>query len=102
MNDLLTKAGMNSSQAIFILRIRPKCPVGIVVWTEGKQGDSLSVIVLSKDKGKSYIKHQTEWNGVSYKAKLCATIDRLLSGCHNLEELLKRLSSIIGYISDIC
>ena len=51
----------------------------------------LSVIVPGQDKGKSYIEHQAERTGVSYKAKLRAAIDRLLPGCHDLEELLVRL-----------
>ena len=41
----------------------------------------LSVIVPGRDKGKSYIEHQAEQNGTSYKAKLRAAIDRLLPGC---------------------
>ena len=51
----------------------------------------LSVIVPGQDKGKSYIEHQAERNGISYKAKLKDAIDRLLPGCHDLEELLVRL-----------
>ena len=51
----------------------------------------LSVIVPGQDKGKSYIEHQAERTGTSYKAKLRAAIDRLLPGCHDLEELLIRL-----------
>ena len=51
----------------------------------------LSVIVPGQDRGKSYIEHQAERAGVSYKAKLRAAIDRLLPGCHDLEELLVRL-----------
>ena len=51
----------------------------------------LSVIVPGQDKGKSYIEHQAERTGTSYKAKLRAAIDRLLPGCHDLEELLVRL-----------
>ena len=51
----------------------------------------LSVIVPGRDKGKSYIEHQTEQNGTSYKAKLRAAIDRLLPGCADLEDLLRRL-----------
>ena len=38
----------------------------------------LSVIVPGRDKGKSYIEHQAEQNGTSYKAKLRSAIDRLL------------------------
>ena len=51
----------------------------------------LSVIVPGQDKGKSYIEHQAERTGISYKAKLRTAIDRLLPGCHDLEELLVRL-----------
>ena len=43
------------------------------------------------DKGKSYIEHQAEQNGSSYKAKLRAAIDRLLPDCSDLEDLLRRL-----------
>ena len=48
----------------------------------------LSVIVPGRDKGKSYIEHQAEQNGTSYKAKLRSAIDRLLPGCAGYE--LKR------------
>ena len=51
----------------------------------------LSVIVPGRDKGKSYIEHQAEQNGTSYKAKLRSAIDRLLPGCAGLEDLLRRL-----------
>ena len=51
----------------------------------------LSVIIPGQDRGKSYIEHQAERAGVSYKAKLRAAIDRLLPSCHDLEELLVRL-----------
>ena len=51
----------------------------------------LSVIVPGRDKGKSYIEHQAEQNGTSYKAKLRSAIDRLLPGCADLEDLLRRL-----------
>ena len=51
----------------------------------------LSVIIPGQDKGKSYIEHQATQNGISYKAKLKAAIDRLLPACSNLEELLRRL-----------
>ena len=40
----------------------------------------LSVIVTGQGKGKSYIEHQAERAGTSYKAKLRAAIDRLLPG----------------------
>ena len=39
----------------------------------------------------SYIEHQAEQNGTSYKAKLRSAIDRLLPGCAGLEDLLRRL-----------
>ena len=51
----------------------------------------LSVIIPGQDKGKSYIEHQAAQNGTSYKAKLKATIDRLLPACSDLEELLRCL-----------
>ena len=51
----------------------------------------LSVIIPGQDKGKSYIEHQATQNGISYKAKLKAAIDRLLPDCSDLEELLRRL-----------
>ena len=51
----------------------------------------LSVITPGRDKGKSYVEHQAERTGASYKAKLRAAIDRLLPGCRDLEELLERL-----------
>ena len=51
----------------------------------------LSVIVPGRDKGKSYIEHQAAQNGTSYKAKLKATIDRLIPVSSSLEDLLVRL-----------
>lgn len=51
----------------------------------------LSVVVPGQDKGKSYIEHQAARNGMSYKAKLKATIDRLIPSCSDFEELLARL-----------
>lgn len=51
----------------------------------------LSVIVPGQDKGKSYIEHQAAQNGTSYKAKLRTAINRLLPGCSDLEDLLRRL-----------
>ena len=51
----------------------------------------LSVIIPGQDKGKSYIEHQAEQSGTSYKAKLRSAIDRLLPGCIDLEDLLRRL-----------
>ncbi len=51
----------------------------------------LSVVVPGQDKGKSYIEHQVERNGTSYKAKLKSTIDRLIPTCKDFEDLLARL-----------
>lgn len=51
----------------------------------------LSVIVPGRDKGKSYIEHQAAQNGTSYKAKLKATIDRLIPVSSSLEDLIVRL-----------
>lgn len=51
----------------------------------------LSVIVPSRDKGRSCIEHQAEQSGTCYKAKLRAVIDQLLPGCSDPEELLRCL-----------
>ena len=51
----------------------------------------LSVIVPGRDKGKSYIEYQAAQNGISYKAKLKAAIDRLIPVSSSLEDLLARL-----------
>ncbi len=51
----------------------------------------LPVVVPGQDKGKSYIEHQAERNGTSYKAKLKAVIDRLIPTCKDFEDLLARL-----------
>ena len=51
----------------------------------------LSVIVPGQNKGKSYIEHQAAQNGTSYKAKLKASIDRLIPVSSSLEDLLARL-----------
>lgn len=51
----------------------------------------LSVIVPGRDKGKSYIEHQSAQNGTSYKAKPKAAIDRLIPVSSSLEDLLARL-----------
>lgn len=51
----------------------------------------LSVIVPGRDKGKSYIEHQAAQTGTSYKAKLKATIDRLIPMSSDMEDLLARL-----------
>ena len=51
----------------------------------------LSVVVPGQDKGKSYIEHQAERNGTSYKAKLKAAVDRLIPACRDFKDLLSRL-----------
>ena len=51
----------------------------------------MSVIVPGQNKGKSYIEHQAAQNGTSYKAKLKASIDRLIPVSSSLEDLLARL-----------
>ena len=51
----------------------------------------LSVIVPGWDNGKSYIEHQAVQNGTSYKAKLKASIDRLIPVSSSLEDLLIQL-----------
>lgn len=51
----------------------------------------LSVIVPGKEKGKSYIEHQTAQAGTSYKAKLKTAIDRLIPVSTDMEDLLRRL-----------
>ncbi len=51
----------------------------------------LSVIVPGQDKGKSYIEHQATQMGTSYKAKLKATIDRLIPVSSDMEDLLAHL-----------
>jgi len=55
------------------------------------QEHGLSVIVPGQDQGKSYIEHQAAQNGTSYKAKLKATIDRLIPAVADFEDLLRRL-----------
>ncbi|MBO5171219.1 MAG: relaxase/mobilization nuclease domain-containing protein [Oscillospiraceae bacterium] len=51
----------------------------------------LSVIIPGKEKGKSYIEHRATQAGTSYKAKLKATIDRLISASADFEDFLLRL-----------
>lgn len=51
----------------------------------------LSVIIPGKEKGKSYIEHWAAQTGTSYKAKLKATIDRLIPASADFEDLLLRL-----------
>ena len=51
----------------------------------------MSVIVPGRDKGKSYIEHQAAQNGTIYKAKLKASVDRLIPVSSSLEDLLVQL-----------
>ncbi len=51
----------------------------------------LSVIVPGRDKGKSYIEHQTTQTGTSYKARLKSVIERLIPVSKDFEDLLLRL-----------
>ena len=51
----------------------------------------LSVVVPGQNKGKSYIEHTATQTGTSYKAKLKATIDRLIPVSEDFEDLLRRL-----------
>ena len=51
----------------------------------------LSVVVPGQDKGKSYIENTATQAGTSYKAKLKATIDRLIPASADFEDLLRRL-----------
>ena len=51
----------------------------------------LSVIIPGKEKGKSHIEHRAAQTGTSYKAKLKATIDRLIPASADFEDLLLRL-----------
>ena len=51
----------------------------------------LSVVVPGQNKGKSYIEHTATQAGTSYKAKLKATIDRLIPTSADFEDLLRRL-----------
>ena len=55
------------------------------------QEHGLSVIVPGEDKGKSYIEHTAAKAGTSYKARLKATIDRLIPVSNDLEDLLSHL-----------
>jgi hypothetical protein len=54
---------------------------------------SLSVIVPGQDKGKSYIEHRAAQAGTSYKAKLKASIDRLIPASTDFEDLVRRLQA---------
>lgn len=57
------------------------------------QEHGLSVIVPGQDRGKSYVEHQAERAGTSYKAKLRAAVDRLIPVSADLEYLLHRLQA---------
>ena len=57
------------------------------------QEHGLSVIVPGQDRGKSYIEHQAERSGTSYKAKLRAAVDRLIPISADLEDLLQHLQA---------
>lgn len=51
----------------------------------------LSVVTLGRNNGKSYIEHTATQARTSYKAKLKATIDRLIPVSADFEDLLRRL-----------
>ena len=51
----------------------------------------LSVIIPGTEKGKSYTEHRAAQTGTSYKAKLKATIDRLIPTSADFEDFLLRL-----------
>ena len=57
------------------------------------QEHGLSVVVPGQDRGKSYVEHQAERAGTSYKAKLRAAVDRLIPVSADLEDLLHRLQA---------
>ena len=57
------------------------------------QEHGLSVITPGDTKGKSYIEHQAERTGTSYKAKLKNAIDRLIPVSSDLDDLLQRLQA---------
>jgi len=57
------------------------------------QEHGLSVINPSQDRGKSYVEHQAERAGNSYKAKLRVAVDRLIPVSADLEDLLQRLQA---------
>lgn len=57
------------------------------------QEHGLSVITPGQDRGKSYVEHQAERAGTSYKAKLRVAVDRLIPVSANLEDLLRRLQA---------
>ena len=57
------------------------------------QEHGLSVIVPGQDRGKSYVEHQAEQVGTSYKVKLRVAVDRLIPVSADLEDLLQRLQA---------
>ena len=57
------------------------------------QEHGLSVIVPRQDRGKSYVEHQAERAGISYKTKLRVAVDRLIPVSTDLEDLLQRLQA---------
>ena len=57
------------------------------------QEHGLSVIVPGQDRGKSYVEHQAERSGTSYKAKLRAAVDRHIPVSMDFEDLLQRLQA---------
>ena len=57
------------------------------------QEHGLSVITPGQDRGKSYVEHQAERAGTSYKAKLRVAIDQLIPISADLEDLLQRLQA---------
>ena len=53
----------------------------------------LSVIIPGQNRGKSYAEYTAEKTGTSYKAKLKATIDKLIPVSSNFEDLIRRLQN---------
>lgn len=53
----------------------------------------LSVIIPGQDRGKSYVEYTSEKMGTSYKARLKASIDKLIPVSSNFEDLIRRLQS---------
>ena len=56
----------------------------------------MSVVELSKNKGKHYAKYQADKAGKSWKSKLKIAVDALIPQVSNFEELLQRLQAA-GY-----
>jgi len=55
--------------------------------------NGLSVVIPGKERGKQYAEWDAQQKGTSYKAKLKATIDRLIPLSENLDDLLRRLEA---------